>query len=70
MESHSLLMVCASAFAAVFLLLGLLAMVMRLIIVVFPEEINGTDTAIFAAVGTAAVRVYPGRKISKIEEIK
>ncbi len=63
-------MICASAFVGVFLLLTLLAIVMRIIIVIFPQKAKRTDAAIVAAVTVAASTAYPGTRITNIEEIK
>jgi hypothetical protein len=70
MGSLELLFICLSAFISVFILLALLALVMRIIIVLFPEKLAGTDSAMLAAVATAVSAVYPGTKITKVEEIK
>ena len=70
MGSVNLLLVCASAFTAVFLLLTLLALVMRLIMALFPERPTGIDAAVFAAVTSTVSTVFPGTKIKDIEEIK
>jgi len=70
MELSELLVVCLSAFAAVFVLLSVLAFVMRLILVAFPERESGGDVTMIAAVTSALSAVYPGTRISKIEEIK
>jgi len=70
MGSLNLMVVCASAFVAVFLLLSVLALVMKLIIVVFPQRMAGTDTAVVAALATVVSSVYPNTNITKIEEIK
>ena len=70
MESLDLLAICASSFTAVFLLLTLLALVMRLIIVLFPEEEAVGDVVPIAAVSTVMQTLYPGTKITKIEELK
>ncbi len=70
MGSIDLLMICASAFVGVFLLLSLLAIVMRIIIVVFPQGAKGTDAAVVAAVTAAVSAGYPGTRITNIEEIK
>ncbi|TET93470.1 MAG: hypothetical protein E3J26_06240 [Candidatus Zixiibacteriota bacterium] len=70
MESLDLLAICASAFVGVFLLLTVLALVMRLIIVLFPERESASDSAMIAAVSTVLQTVYPGTKITKVEEIK
>ena len=70
MEDPNLLLICISAFVAVFIILALLALVMRLIITVFPEKILKTDTAVFAAIASVVANIFPGTKISNIEEIK
>lgn len=72
MESCELLIICVSAFVAVFILLTLLAVIMRLIIVAFPEKVmaQDTDAAMIAAVSAALTAIYPGTRVTKIEEIK
>lgn len=70
MESLDLLAICASAFAGVFLLLTILALVMRLIIVLFPERESASNSAMIAAVSTVLQTLYPGTKITNVEEIK
>lgn len=70
MESVNLLMVCASAFVGVFLLLIFLSLVMKLITAVFPQKTAESDVAVLAAVASAVSSAYPGTKITKIEEIK
>lgn len=68
MNSPDLLVICAAAFTAVFLLLTLLAVVMRLLISVYPEKPSGIDAATLAAVTAAVGYAFPGTKIKKIEE--
>jgi hypothetical protein len=70
MEDPNLLLICLSALIAVFILLAILALIMRLIITFFPEKILESDSAVFAAVASVIANFYPGTKISKIEEIK
>jgi hypothetical protein len=70
MGQANLLLICVSAFAAVFVLLSVLALVMKLIIVVFPSRASQTDTAMMAAVATVVSSIYPGTKLTNIEEIK
>ncbi|MEE9555409.1 MAG: hypothetical protein V3W18_14070 [candidate division Zixibacteria bacterium] len=70
METVNLVMVCASAFVGVFLLLSFLALVMKAITAVFPQKSAGSDAAILAAVASTVSSAYPGTKITKIEEIK
>jgi hypothetical protein len=68
MESLDLLAVCASAFAGVFVLLSVLALVMRLILVLFPVKEADSNSALIAAVSTVVHAMYPDTKITKIEE--
>ena len=70
MNPPDLLVVCLSAFVAVFLLLSFLAVVMRLLIAVFPEKVGGIDSATIAAVTAAAAYAFPGTKVTKVEEIQ
>ncbi len=70
MNSPELLSVCIAAFVGVFLLLGILAALMRLILTIFPEKAKLFDHAILAAISTVAAANYPGAKVTKIEEIK
>ena len=72
MES-SLFAMCMASFTAVFLVLTFLAIAMRLIIVIFPEkqEEAGVDQAVvYAAISSTYARLYPGTRVSNIEEIK
>lgn len=55
---------------AVFVLLALLAVVMRVIMIAFPQRAGKADAAVLAAVASVATGVYPGTKITKVEEIK
>jgi len=43
---------------------------MRFIILVFPFKDADTDSAIFAALFSVVNKIYPGTKITKIEEQK
>jgi hypothetical protein len=70
MGSPDLLMICTSAFVAVFVLLTLLAFAMRGLIAVFPEKTVGSDPAMLAAVSSVVAAVFPGSKITKVEEEK
>jgi len=70
MGSSDLLLICISAFTAVFVLLLALALVMRGLMAVFPVKTGLTDTAMLAAVAAAVSAAYPGARISKIEETK
>ncbi len=71
MGSLDLLLICVSAFIGVFILLSVLALIMRLIIAVFPEKAEAvSDTAVVAALATVVTAVYPGTRITKVEEIQ
>jgi len=86
MYDFSLLSICMMAFTGVFVLLAILAAVMRLILVVFPyresdmrktvparaapSASGALDSGIVAAITTIVAAAYPGAKISNIEEIK
>ena len=70
MPSIELLLICLSAIVTVFALLSLLALVMRLIIAVFPEKVADTDSAYLAAIASVISTIYPQTKITKVEEIK
>jgi len=70
MQSSELYTICISAFLAVFVLLTFLAVIMRLIMVVFPARKITDDAAMVAAVTTVMQNLYPGTKVTKVEEIK
>ncbi len=70
MGSLDLLVICVSAFVVVFLILTLLALVMRLIMAVFPEKVVKADSAYLAAIASVISTIYPGTRITKVEEIK
>lgn len=64
----SLFPACVMAMISVFALLGALALVMELIIVLFPSREEGTDAATVAAITTTVASVYPGARVTHIEE--
>lgn len=69
MGTPDLLVVCVAAFTAVFVMLGVLALVMRALIALFPERApSSIDPAVVAAVTVAASAAYPGTRIARIEE--
>jgi hypothetical protein len=64
---------CFASFAAVFTVLAFLAITMRLIMIIFPVKeapAGGDDAAIYAAVTSTYSRLYPGMKITNIQEKK
>ena len=71
MPTPDLISICASSFLAVFLLLSVLALIMRLILIVFPDkEVDKADPAYVGAIATVYQTLYPGTRITKVEEIK
>ena len=65
-----LLLYCTTAFIAVFVLLTVLAVVMKLITQVFPEQLPGKDVAMIVAVASVVSTLYLGAVITKVEEVK
>jgi len=65
-----LLWVCAVAFTGVFTLLAVLAILMHLITVVFPERRAAVDPVLTAAVSTTVATLFPGARVTRIEEEK
>ena len=70
METLDLLSICGAAFLGVFILLSILALVMRLILVTFPDKKAGIEAAMLAAVTTAIETRFPGTRITRVEEVK
>ena len=70
MEPTSLVLITITAFFMVFLILAVLSLVMMLIIFIFPEKEPQTDAATLAALTAAVQCIFPGTKISKVEEEK
>jgi Na+-transporting methylmalonyl-CoA/oxaloacetate decarboxylase gamma subunit len=65
---QNLVAVCGIAFAAVFTLLSLLAVVMQLITVVFPERKSIVDPPVVAAISSTVASLVPGARVTRIEE--
>ena len=68
MADASILGMCATAFAAVFLLLGFLAGVIRLITTALPGRSEQGDPAVAGAIASAVTALYPGARVTRIEE--
>ncbi len=68
MDSPQLLYACITALIAVFVLLSILAITMRILIAVFPAKVVQGDAAMLAAVATAVSAKYPGMRVTKVEE--
>ena len=70
MEPTDLALICGIAFLVVFLILLFLSLLMRIIMLIFPEKAAEADPAMIAAVAAAVQTVFPGTKITKLEEKK
>jgi len=70
MQSAELMLICAVAFLMVFVILAFLAVMMRVIMLFFPERKVKTDTALITAIAAAAQTVFPGTQVTHIEEKK
>jgi hypothetical protein len=70
MTDPNLLAISVVAFVAVFMLLSLLAVAMRLLTSLFPERSEEPDAALVAAVTSAAALAYPGTRVTEIKEIR
>jgi len=70
MQSVELVVICGVAFLMVFVILVLLALMMRIIILIFPEKKAVSDAALIAAISVAVQTVIPGTKLTKVEERK
>jgi hypothetical protein len=63
-----LLVICALAFVGVFVLLAFLALVMRVLVSIFPELVEDSDAAVVAAMAAVVSTIYPGTKVTKVQE--
>ena len=70
MQSAELVVICGAAFLIVFIILTLLALTMKLIMIIFPEKKAVSDEAVIAALAAAVQNVFPGTKLTNIEERK
>ena len=70
MEGPSLSAACTTAFAVVFLVLALLALVIQLVTLVLPARASRTDPAVLAAIASAVATRQPGAKVVRILEEK
>jgi len=66
----ALLLICVAALAAVFALLGVLALVIRALSFLFPEHERPVrdDTAMVAAVASVVTAAHPGMRITRVVE--
>ena len=68
MEAASLFSACLIALVAVFALLGVLALTIELITAVFPERRHAIDPALAVAISTTVAQIFPGARVTRIEE--
>lgn len=70
MTSPELLWICVTAFVSVGVILTVLAGIMRLILILFPQkDEQKTDPVLIAAAATVLQSIYPGTRITRVEEI-
>ena len=69
METPDLITICLTSFVAVLLLLSFLALIMRIIVLMFPVK-DDDDSLVVAAITSTYNVQYPGTKIIKIGEQK
>lgn len=70
MASAELLVISASAFLAVFIVLIILALMMRTIVFIFAPAGGDNRAAEVAALASVLHVRFPGTRITKIEELK
>ena len=68
--SPNLLAICMTAFAAVFILLMVLAGTMKLITLIFPQVKAVISATHLAAIASTFQTLVPGSKITHVEETK
>lgn len=68
MIESNLVALCITAFTAVFVLLGVLAVVMYLIMLVFPQLRKPLDATHVAVITSTFQALIPGAKVTRIEE--
>ncbi len=68
MDSNGLFVVSTVGYIVAFVVLGVLAIVMRLITLLFPERKEAGDAAVVAGVTATYQALFPGATVTKIEE--
>jgi len=61
---------CILSFLTVFILLGFLSLLIRLVNSLFPPEEGKDDAEVVAAIHSAVAAAFPGARVSRIEEIR
>ena len=70
MPTPELFSISTIAFSSVLVLLAMLAGIIRLITMAFPAAEGEDDTALVAAVTSVYSSLYPGAKVTHMEEVK
>ncbi len=70
METLNVFPSCVISFLAVFILLGVLAALIKLVDAVFPDKSREDDGPIIAAIHTTIAARFPGGRVIRIEEIQ
>ncbi len=68
MPEANILSMCLTAFVSVFVLLLSLALCIRLIRLLFPEQESDNDAVLAAAIATVVSSVYNGARVTSIQE--
>lgn len=68
MHDIQILKVCLLAFGAVFVLLSFLAIVMRVLVALFPQREDPGSAAVVAAISASVSTLFPGARVTRIEE--
>jgi hypothetical protein len=68
MDSANLFVISTVGYIIAFVVLGVLAIMMRLITLLFPERKEPGDAALIAAVTATHQALFPGVTVTKIEE--
>ena len=70
MDPIDLLIICISAFVSVFIILTILAIFMHFIMRIFPVKYAESDSPLYAAISSTISSIFPGTRITSIEEKK
>ena len=68
MQATDLFSACLIALVSVFTLLGSLAVIFELITILFPARKRRIEPVLIAAISTTVASVYPGARVTRIEE--
>jgi hypothetical protein len=68
MEGTNLLMVCILSLAVAFAVLAVMAVIMRILMRIFPEPVRTIDAPTLAAITAAVSAHYPRTKVTEVKE--